>query len=208
MTFLSRKSSGTLPRGDFLGEAFDDGGLADAGFAEEHGIVLGAAAENLDDALDFAFAADDRIHFAFAGDFGQVASKGLERGRLDFAFFLRALFPAPCSGAPPAGFFGGGEIGVEFLQDFLAGLLDVDIEVLEHAGGHAVAFAQQAEQDVLGADVGMIERLGFLAGEREDFLHARRVGDVADIFCRGRCRPAFPPPCGRFRGRGRAFAAR
>jgi hypothetical protein len=31
---------------------FDDGGLADAGLAEEHGVVLGAAAEDLDHALD------------------------------------------------------------------------------------------------------------------------------------------------------------
>jgi hypothetical protein len=29
---------------DQLGQAFDDGGLADAGFAEEDGVVLGAAA--------------------------------------------------------------------------------------------------------------------------------------------------------------------
>ena len=63
--------------GDFLGEAFDDGGLAHAGFADEHGIVLGAAAENLDDALDFVLAADDGIELALAGQFGQVAAKGL-----------------------------------------------------------------------------------------------------------------------------------
>ena len=37
---------------DELGQALDDGGLADAGLAEEHGVVLGAAAEDLDDALD------------------------------------------------------------------------------------------------------------------------------------------------------------
>ena len=36
------------------------------------------------------------------------------------------------------------------------------------------------EQDVLGADVGMIERLRFLARQREHLLHARRVGNVAD----------------------------
>src|SRR5437588_4132829 len=29
----------------------------------------------------------------------------------------------------------------------------------------------------------MIERLCFLAGERENFLHPRRVGNVADDFC-------------------------
>ncbi len=32
---------------------------------------------------------------------------------------------------------------------------------------------------MLRADVAVIERLRFLAGEGEDFLHARRVGDVA-----------------------------
>ena len=30
---------------DQLGQPFDDGGLADAGFAEQHRVVLGAAAE-------------------------------------------------------------------------------------------------------------------------------------------------------------------
>jgi hypothetical protein len=47
--------------GDLLREAFDDGGLADAGLADEHRIVLGAAAEDLDDALDLEVAADQRI---------------------------------------------------------------------------------------------------------------------------------------------------
>ena len=66
MTFLSRRSSGTLPLGDFLRQAFDDRGLADAGFAEQHRIVLGAAAEDLDDALDFVLPADDRIELALS----------------------------------------------------------------------------------------------------------------------------------------------
>jgi hypothetical protein len=90
---------------------------------------------------------------------------------------LTSPFLPPAGGLLPGGPFAraacsagflGGEIGVEFLQDFLAGLLDVDVEILEDARGHAVAFAQQAEQDVLGADVGVVERLGFLGGEGED----------------------------------------
>ena len=72
------------------------------------------------------------------------------------------------------------EIRIEFLQDFVARPLDIDFETLEHPRGDAFAFAQQAEQNVLGADVGMIERLRFLAGERENFFHPRRVGNVAD----------------------------
>ncbi len=38
---------------DPLGEALDDGRLADAGLAQEHGVVLRAAAEDLDDAARF-----------------------------------------------------------------------------------------------------------------------------------------------------------
>ena len=100
MTRLSRSSSGHVAGGDFLGQAFDDGGLADAGLAEQHRIVLGAAAENLDHALDLVLAADDRVHLAFAGDLGQVAAEGFERGRLDLALLLgRRLFRG-FAGAP------------------------------------------------------------------------------------------------------------
>ncbi len=81
-----------IARGDFLGQTFDNGGLADARFAEQHRIVLGAAAENLDDALDFVFAADDRVHLAFAGDFGQVTAERLQRGRFDFTLLFCGRF--------------------------------------------------------------------------------------------------------------------
>ncbi len=37
---------------DLLGEAFDDGGLADARLADEHRVVLGAPAEDLHDPLE------------------------------------------------------------------------------------------------------------------------------------------------------------
>jgi hypothetical protein len=37
---------------DVLRQAFDDRRLADAGFAEQHRVVLGAARQDLDDALD------------------------------------------------------------------------------------------------------------------------------------------------------------
>ena len=103
--------------------------------------------------------------------------KAFSAGVLTSPFFSAAGFSGALAGAP---FLLGGEIGVQFLQDLLAGLLDVHVQVLQHARGHAVAFAQQAEQDVLGADVGVVERLGFLGGERQHLLDARRVRDVAD----------------------------
>jgi hypothetical protein len=57
---------------DTLGEAFDDGGLADAGLADEHGVVLGAAGKDADDAADLFVAADDGIHLARAGERGEI----------------------------------------------------------------------------------------------------------------------------------------
>ena len=47
-------------------QAFGDGGLADAGLADQHRIVLGAARQHLDGAADFLVAADHRIELAVA----------------------------------------------------------------------------------------------------------------------------------------------
>ena len=41
---LAAQGLGDVARDDALGEALDDGGLADAGLADEHGVVLGAPA--------------------------------------------------------------------------------------------------------------------------------------------------------------------
>ena len=60
-------------------QALDDGGLADAGLADQHGIVLGAAGQHLDGAADFLVAADDGIELAVARGLGQVAGIALQR---------------------------------------------------------------------------------------------------------------------------------
>ena len=60
-------------------QALDDGGLADAGLADQHRIVLGAARQHLDGAADFLVAADHRIELAVAGGLGQVAGVFLQR---------------------------------------------------------------------------------------------------------------------------------
>ena len=52
---------------DALGEALDDRGLADAGLADQHRVVLGATAEHLHDAADLVVPADDRVELALAG---------------------------------------------------------------------------------------------------------------------------------------------
>jgi hypothetical protein len=70
---------GHVAIGDAQREAFGDRGLADAGFADQDRVVLGAAGEDLDGAADFLVAADDRIELAVARRLRQVAGEFLER---------------------------------------------------------------------------------------------------------------------------------
>ena len=65
---------------DALCKPFDDGRLADAGFSDEHRIVLGTARQHLDRAADLLVAANHRVKPALLSEFGQVASVLLERG--------------------------------------------------------------------------------------------------------------------------------
>ena len=81
---LGLQHLGHVARDDALRQAFDDGGLADAGFADQHRIVLGAPREDLHDAADFDVAADHRIEFAAAGQFGEVARVLFERAEGGF----------------------------------------------------------------------------------------------------------------------------
>ena len=52
---------------DPLGQALDDRGLADAGLADQHRVVLGAPGQHLDDAADLGVPADDRVDLARRG---------------------------------------------------------------------------------------------------------------------------------------------
>ena len=61
---LVAQALGHVAVDDALRQAFDDGGLADAGLADQHRIVLRAPRQNLDRAADFLVAADDRIELA------------------------------------------------------------------------------------------------------------------------------------------------
>src|SRR5436305_460027 len=57
------------------------------------------------------------------------------------------------------------EAGLDELLDLLAHLEQADVEVLQHVGRHAGAFLDEAEQDVFGPDVFVIEALRLAVGE-------------------------------------------
>ena len=79
-------------------QALDDRGLADAGLADQHRVVLGAARQHLDRAADLLVAADDRIELALARRLGQVAGVFLQR----VIAFLGRRRCRPCGPCAPA----------------------------------------------------------------------------------------------------------
>src|SRR5205085_500390 len=64
------------------------------------------------------------------------------------------------------------------LDDGLTHAVQIRAELLQDLGGDALALADQAEQDVLGADVVVTELQGLAEGELQDLLRARGERDV------------------------------
>ena len=138
---------------DLLRQALDDGGLADAGLADEHRVVLRPPAQHLLDALDLDVAADQRIELVLHRRFGQVAAELGQQRRLFDARQRRLL--------------------VEQRDDVLAD--GVEAHPLLHEDGRRdrSLFAQDPEQQVLGADVVVQQPVGFFGRELQDALGFR-----------------------------------
>ena len=178
---------GDVADGDGLGKALDDGGLADAGLADEDGVVLRAAAEDLDDALEFGLASDDGIKLALAREGGEVAPERVEGGRLVLALLALLARREGILGHVVArsglavlivrwggllvGVWRAGAGGDEFL-----GREVVSIEDLRADG---LALAQHGEYHVFGADKLAGKVRGLDLGEFQDLLRPSGEGDVA-----------------------------
>ena len=63
---------------DPQGQTLDDGGLADAGFTDQDGVVLGASRQDLDGSADFLIAADHGVELAIPRRLGQVPRIALQ----------------------------------------------------------------------------------------------------------------------------------
>ena len=157
---------------DALRQPLDDGGLAHARLADEHRVVLGAPAEDLDDAADLLVAADDRVELAAARHLGQVAAVLLQR--LVGAF--RVLAGDALAAAD------GGERG----QDAVAR----DAQPRQQLGRAAAVVAEQRQQQMLGADVVVVHRRRFALAHPAGRGEAARSGRAAR--CRRRPWAAAP----------------
>ena len=69
---------GDIARDDALGETLDDGRLADARLADEHGVVLGAAGQHLADSPDLGIPPDHGVELALPRTVGEVDPELLE----------------------------------------------------------------------------------------------------------------------------------
>src|SRR5207248_1421650 len=165
---LALEDVGHLVAGDPRGEALDDGGLADARLADQDGVVLLATRQDLHHALDLGLAADDRVELALRGLLRQVAAELVEE--------LRALrhLAARRAGALLAAAGPG-----EHADDLVADLLGVGVEVEQDPRGDALVLAHEPEQDVLGADVVVIERERLAQCQLEVLLRARLERELA-----------------------------
>ena len=81
-----------FPVRDAFREPFGDGGLTDAGFTDETGVVLRTSAEDLDGAVDLLVSADDVVEFPIAGSRSQVGAVEAEEPAL-LVFALVAVLP-------------------------------------------------------------------------------------------------------------------
>ena len=161
---LLLQALGNVAAHDALRQPFDDGRLADARLTDEHRVVLRAARQHLDHAADFLVAADDRIELALLGQLGEIAAIAGERlvGRLRL---LRghALVPA------------------DHRQRGVEGILG-DAGLLQHLCGRgAPGLAGECDEQVLGADVLVLQALRFGLRRVENQLHAWREAHLGAI---------------------------
>ncbi len=164
---------GDLAVHDRLRQALHDGGLADTGFTDQHRVVLGAPAQHLHHPLDFLLAADDRVQLAFHRGGRQVAPELIEYQRRGRA----ARLAAATTGAG----LGGGLLALvaaQQLNHLLAHPGQLGAEFDQHLGGHALTLPDQAEQNVLGADVVVAQLQRLAQAQLENLLGARGERDV------------------------------
>ncbi len=143
------------------------------------GLFFGAAREHLHDALGLGLAADDRVELALARELGEVAAvlaQGAAVG-LGLGHHAKAAGHAHAHGGH-TGRRRRRALGGE-LADGVAHGVDRDAHAGEGLHGHAVALAQDAEEQVLGGDVGLAEREHLAQGALEHAFGARGKRDMA-----------------------------
>ena len=150
---------GYVARDDALRQTLDDRGLARAGLADEHRVVLRTARQHLDGATDLVGTADDRVELAFARHLRKVLAVLLKRLELGLG-----------------GLIGHARIAAQL---FVCGF-----DVLARHACHRENFARRAlvfgkrNEQVLACSVAVAELFGDLHGT-VDQIHEIGAGNAA-----------------------------
>ena len=158
---LVLEALGHVALDDALREAFGDGRLADAGLADQDGVVLGTPREHLDGAPDLLVAADDGVDLALGRRRREVARVALQG--------VVALL-------------GGGAVGGAALAQVVDGAVErgrIDAGLVERAAGVGRGFHGQGEQQALDRHELVAGLLGELLGGVERPRQLRREVDLA-----------------------------
>ena len=142
-------------------QALDDRRLADAGLADQHGVVLGAPRQHLHSAPDLLVAADHRIELAVARSVGEIAGVFLQRVIL---------------------VLGAGRIGRATLADVVdrrVERLRRDAGVGQNLGRLRPLLHRQRKQKALDGDERIARLLGDLLGVVEQARRHRRHIELA-----------------------------
>ena len=132
---------------DALGEAFGDRGLADAGFADEQGIVLLPPAQHLDRTVDLGIAADDGIDLAVARLLVEVDAVGLERLALLLGILVALGLGFLVDAAHRARFRHPGPLG-DAVADVVHRVVARHVLLLQEIGGMTLALGENRDQHV------------------------------------------------------------
>src|SRR5258706_3063692 len=144
---------------DPLRQALDDRGLPDAGLADEHGIVLRPAREDLDHTADLLVAADDRVDLVLPREVGDVAPVLLER--LVLALGVRV----------------GDPLAAAHVAKRVQHAVATNAETLQRLSGEA-GVVRHGEQHVLGGDELILELPHLLRRLLKDASEARARADL------------------------------
>ena len=151
---LVREQVGNLLLHNLLRKAFDNRGLANAGFTDERRVVLLAAAEDLDKAFNFSFAPDNRVEFSRTRHRREVATEVVENRGLGLGAttgFARRLHGTLHIGIKtvlrhPVG------IVLQLVKRLLE-ILERDVVCRKDTYGRRIGLLQNGKHQVLGADI-------------------------------------------------------
>ena len=148
---LVLEALGHVAGDDALSQSLHDGRLAHPRLADEDGVVLGAATEDLDHPADLVVPADHRVELAPAGEVGEVAAEALQR----LILLLGVGIFRPLRAADV----------LEHLEDGVAG----DAVALEEVAQPGLV-RRQSHEHVLGGDVGVLHLVGLGLGRVQRLL--------------------------------------